>query len=501
MKASGRAKYSYDIVRPGMIYGRILRSPHAHARLKSIDAAAAEKAPGVKALLITIKPGDKVMFPGEEIGALAATTEQQAEDALRMIKVEWEVLPALANVEQAMRPEAPQVFTPANTRKGTAQEDGDLAAGFKAAAFTVEGTYSTQVQTHTSLETHGCVCEWNGDNLTAWVSTQAVHGTREGFAQGLKIPQANVRVITEFMGGGFGSKFGPDMQGLLCARLAKAANAPVKLMLDRKEEHLATGNRPSAFAKVKAGVSDRRQAHRIRRDDVGHGRRGSGIGLSAALHLRVSESPPHAHRRLHQLGTAARDARARTSARVLRDRSVDGRARGSGADGSDGVPPEEPAAARAERDVGEIFSDGRRAHQLEEPSRHRRSDARSDQARARLLGKSLGRRGHRRARTLRDLLRRQRRHALRHAGHRHRQPHDHGDGGGRDARSRRAAGDDRARRQQPAVRAGLRRIDDGGGGDAGDARDGRQGARRAVRAHRAAARRGGRRHHDRRRHA
>ena len=255
MKVSGRAKYSYDIVRPGMIYGRILRTPHAHARLKSIDASAAEKAPGVKALFITIKPGEKVMFPGEEIGALAATTEQQAADALRMIKVEWEVLPALATVEQAMRPEAPQVFTPANTRRGTAQEDGDLAAGFTAAAFTVEGTYSTQVQTHTSLETHGCVCEWNGDNLTAWVSTQAVHGTREGFAQGLKIPQANVRVITEFMGGGFGSKFGPDMQGLLCARLAKAANAPVKLMLDRKEEHLATGNRPSAFARVRAGVS------------------------------------------------------------------------------------------------------------------------------------------------------------------------------------------------------------------------------------------------------
>ncbi len=255
LKASGRAKYSYDITRPGMLYGRILRSPHAHARLTSIDAGAAEKAPGVKALFLTIKPGDKVLYPGEEIGALAATTEQQAEDALRMIKVVWEPLPPLATVEQSMRPEAPQVFTPANTRRGTAQEDGDLAKGFTAAAHTVEATYSTQVQTHTSLETHGCVCEWNGDNLTAWVSTQAVHGTREGFAQGLKIPQANVRVITEFMGGGFGSKFGPDIQGLLCARLAKAAAAPVKLMLDRKEEHLATGNRPSAFAAVKAGVA------------------------------------------------------------------------------------------------------------------------------------------------------------------------------------------------------------------------------------------------------
>ncbi len=255
LKVTGRAKYSYDILRPGMLYGRIIRSPHAHARLKSIDAAAAEKAPGVKALLITIKPGDKVLYPGEEIGALAAVTEQQAADALRLIKVEWEVLPALATVEQSMRPEAPQVFTPANTRRGTAQEDGNLDAGFAAAAHTVEGTYSTQVQTHTSLETHGCICEWNGDNLTAWVSTQAVHGTREGFASGLKIPQANVRVITEFMGGGFGSKFGPDIQGLLCARVAKAAGAPVKMMLDRKEEHLTTGNRPSAFARVRAGVS------------------------------------------------------------------------------------------------------------------------------------------------------------------------------------------------------------------------------------------------------
>ncbi|HET9705970.1 MAG TPA: xanthine dehydrogenase family protein molybdopterin-binding subunit [Vicinamibacterales bacterium] len=255
LKTTGRARYSYDISRPGMLYGRILRSPHAHARVRTIDASGAEKAPGVKAVLVTIKPGDKVLYPGEEIGALAAATEQQAADALRMIKVDWDVLPPLATVEQSMRPEAPQVFTPANTRRGSAQEDGNLDEGFKAAAFTVDATYSTQVQTHTSLETHGCVCEWDGDKLTAWVSTQAVHGTREGFAQGLKIPQANVRVITEFMGGGFGSKFGPDIQGLLCARLAKAANAPVKLMLDRKEEHLATGNRPSAFAKVKAGVA------------------------------------------------------------------------------------------------------------------------------------------------------------------------------------------------------------------------------------------------------
>ena len=87
------------------------------------------------------------------------------------------------------------------------------------------------------------------------MSTQAVHGTREGFAQALSIPQANVRVICEFMGGGFGSKFGPDVQGMLCAKLAKEAGRPVKLMLDRKEEQLASGNRPAAYARRSARAS------------------------------------------------------------------------------------------------------------------------------------------------------------------------------------------------------------------------------------------------------
>jgi xanthine dehydrogenase YagR molybdenum-binding subunit len=238
-----------------MLYGCILRSPHAHARVRAIDLAAAQKAPGVRAVIAATAPGQKVVFAGEEVAALAALTEQQAEDAIRLVRIDWEVLPHLATVDQAMLPEAPKVFEPANVHVGEAEEAGDLAAGLAGAAHTVEGVYSTQVQTHVSPETHGCVCEWNGENLTTWISTQAVHGTREGFAQGLQIPLTNVRVIAEFVGAGFGSKFGPDRQGLFCARLAKAARAPVKLMLTRKEEHLATGNRPSAVAKVRAGVS------------------------------------------------------------------------------------------------------------------------------------------------------------------------------------------------------------------------------------------------------
>src|SRR5262245_54509603 len=237
-----------------MLYGVMVRSPHPHARVVSIDLSAAEKAPGVKAAIAAKEPNAQVMYQGDPIAAVAADTEERARDAARLVKVEYERLPHLSSEAAAMAPDAPPVFPRGNTRKANADETGDLDAGFKAAAHIVEATYSTHVITHVCLETHGSVCEWDGDKLTAWVTTQAVHGTAQGFAQALNIPQANVRVITQFMGGGFGSKFGPDAQGILCAKLARQAKAPVKLMLDRKEEHLDTGNRPSAFAKIRAGV-------------------------------------------------------------------------------------------------------------------------------------------------------------------------------------------------------------------------------------------------------
>jgi xanthine dehydrogenase YagR molybdenum-binding subunit len=259
-KVSGRAKYSFDINRPGMIFGKIVRSPHPHARVVAVDLAEARRAPGVKAALVWKEPGAQVMYQGDPVAAIAADTEEQAIDASRLIKVTYETLSHVATVEQAMASDAPKIFeslqgTVGNQRKGNVDETGDLDAGFKAAAHVVEQTYQTHVITHVCMESHGCVCEWEGDKLTAWVSTQGVHGTKDGFATGLKIPAANVRVITQYMGGGFGSKFGPDSQGLICAKLAQEAKVPVKLFLDRKEEHLDTGNRPSAYAKIKAGVS------------------------------------------------------------------------------------------------------------------------------------------------------------------------------------------------------------------------------------------------------
>jgi xanthine dehydrogenase YagR molybdenum-binding subunit len=258
-KVTGRAKYTFDINRPGMLYGRIVRSPHPHARIVSIDLAAAQRAPGVKAAIVWRDPANAqrntVMYQGDEVAAVAADTEEHAIDAARLVKVEYEVLPHVIVVDQVLSGSAPPVFTGGNVRQGTAQENGDLAAGFKQATHVLEETYSTHVITHVCLESHGAVCEWDGDNLTAWVSTQGISASRDGFASGLNIPAANVRVITQYMGGGFGSKLGSDPQAMICARLAKDAKAPVKLMLDRKEEHLATGNRPSATAHIKAGVT------------------------------------------------------------------------------------------------------------------------------------------------------------------------------------------------------------------------------------------------------
>jgi xanthine dehydrogenase YagR molybdenum-binding subunit len=259
-KVTGRAKYTFDVNRPGMLYGRIVRSPHPHARVVAVDLSSAKRAPGVKTAIVWRDPANtennRVMFQGDEVAAVAADTEEHAIDAARLVKVEYEVLPHATVVDHVLAGTAPAVFTKGNVRQGQTQETGDLAAGFKAAAHTIEETYATHVITHVCLESHGTVCEWDGDKLTVWISTQGINGARENFATALSMPPANVRVICQYMGGGFGAKaLSVGAEGLICARLAKDANVPVKLMLDRKEEHLAVGNRPSAAAKVKAGVS------------------------------------------------------------------------------------------------------------------------------------------------------------------------------------------------------------------------------------------------------
>ncbi len=246
-KASGRATYTYDVHRPGMLFGKMVLSPYAHARIKSIDTSAAEKMPGVKAVQVILGPDADVKWAGQEVLALAAETEEQALDAARAVKIEYERLPHLVR-------DADPAQAGDRAQELAEQVEGDPDQGFRDADVVSEGEYGTSVIAHCCLESHGQVTEWEGDNLTAWVSTQNVSGIVGEFATGLKVDASKVRSITPVMGGGFGSKFGADTWGVACAQLARKAGRPVTMMLERDHELLTAGARPSIYAKVRVGV-------------------------------------------------------------------------------------------------------------------------------------------------------------------------------------------------------------------------------------------------------
>lgn len=254
-KVTGKAKYTYDVNLPGMLYGRILRSPHPHAKVLNVDLSRAIAHPQVRSVVDFEKK--TVRYAGEEVAAVAAVTEEAADDALRLIQVEYDLQPFSVVEEESIAPGAPQIHPKGNVGvpERRQKEEGDLAAGFAAADAIIEQTYRTQVQTHNSLETHGVTAHWDGDELIVYSSTQGVVSVQTQLAKYFKIPTTQVRVLTPYMGGGFGSKFGPGVEGMCAARLSKEAGAPVQLMMSRKEENLCVGNRPSAIMKLKMGAS------------------------------------------------------------------------------------------------------------------------------------------------------------------------------------------------------------------------------------------------------
>ena len=283
-KVTGKAKYTFDINRPGMLYGRILRSEVAHANVVDLDLSEAEAMPGVKAVLPLVEVGRKIRYQGQEIAAVAAETDDIARDAIRRIRVDLEELPSVVTEADAMAENAPQIREDwvGNQSAPNVREEGDINAGFEQAAVEVEATYHAPVQTHVCLETHGHVAEWEDDeNLTVWASTQGVFGVRNDLAGRFNLPANRVRVITEHMGGGFGSKFGPGVEGRTAADLARTTGRPVKLMLTRKAEHLVAGNRPSMTQHVRAGATS--DGRIIAYDMKGYGTGGisSGAGFQA----------------------------------------------------------------------------------------------------------------------------------------------------------------------------------------------------------------------------
>jgi xanthine dehydrogenase YagR molybdenum-binding subunit len=248
LKATGTAQYSYDVNRRGMLFARILRCPHAHARITRIDVSAAEAMPGVKAVKVIQDVGSEIKWALDEVVVVAAESEELAGDAIRAIEVDYEVLPHFVNERELDK--APE-STPAQEAV-----EGDPDTAMAAAEARSKGYYGLPTIAHCCLEAHGSVSDWDDpENLTVWMSTQSVSGIPGQIAEQVGVPAANVRAICQHMGGGFGSKFSPDRWGILCAELAKTTNHPVKLFLERGPEVAVAGGRPSAFAEVELGAS------------------------------------------------------------------------------------------------------------------------------------------------------------------------------------------------------------------------------------------------------
>ncbi len=247
-KTSGRAKYASDVKLPGMLYGVLLTSPHAHARIKAIDTGAAEKSPGVRGVHVISGAGTEIQWAGTEIAMVAADTEEQARDAVRKIKVDYEVLPHVVREEDLSR--AAGRAKPAGERLV-----GDPDKAFQEADVVSEGQYGIPVVAHCCLEPHGGVLQWQGEQVTFHASTQAVSQTGSGLAQNLKVPAANIRVLQDHVGGGFGSKFSSERWDAVAAMLSqKAGGRPVKSFIDRATDLTIAGVRPSAFARIKLGA-------------------------------------------------------------------------------------------------------------------------------------------------------------------------------------------------------------------------------------------------------
>lgn len=275
-RVSGSAIYPSDVKLPNMLYGAILGCPHPNARIKKIDAAAVEKMPGVRGVISGSskdmdykwpyrqnRPPKEVIskvfdahcrFEGDAVAAVAAETPQQAWDAVRAIKVEYEVLPFVADERKAMQQGAASVQEGGNLVQTEKYERGDVAKGFAEADLVLEENYRTACEIHTPMELHGCVAQWDGDRLTLWESTQGVFAVQTDISAVLGLPLAKIRVIGDYMGGGFGSKLAAGKYTAIAALLAKRTARPVKLFLSREQTYLAVGNRPPANMRLKAGV-------------------------------------------------------------------------------------------------------------------------------------------------------------------------------------------------------------------------------------------------------
>jgi len=292
-KVTGRAVYGADVFLPGMLHGRILRSPHAHARIKSIDVSKAQALPGVEAVVTGADlpdPGDriaelgegainlqhlssnclargKVLYKGQAVAAVAAANPHVAEEALGLIQVEYEVLPPVIDVRAAMKADAPllhaDVITDelgkptgqaSNIAKHFQHKLGDLDQGFASATVIVEREFETATVHQGYVEPHNATAQWSADGtLSIWCSTQGAFTVRAQVAELLQLPISRIRVFPTEIGGGFGGKIRVYLEPV-AAVLARKSGRPVKLTMSRAEVFEGTGPTPGSYIKVKMGA-------------------------------------------------------------------------------------------------------------------------------------------------------------------------------------------------------------------------------------------------------
>ena len=290
-RVTGAGRYTRDVVAPGMLFARILRSPHPHARIRSIDVSKAKALPGVRGILThencrvvwgagSVAGGQQyndavkkittqrryafnnpVRFVGEPVAAVAAVNRHVAEEALALIAVHYEVLPFVLDMNEALAPEAPKIWPEGNLSPNNRNEvqpisarRGDAGAALKTAARVFEGRYTTAFVHNAQMEPRACLAYWEGDKLTVYTPTGGIVNCRHDMARDLGIPDDKVRVVVEYMGGNFGNKNQNQDADLITALLAKEAGAPVRLEYSRKEDFIGVHGRWPTAQYYKVGV-------------------------------------------------------------------------------------------------------------------------------------------------------------------------------------------------------------------------------------------------------
>lgn len=293
-KVTGRAKYGADIRLSGLIYGVVLRSPHAHARIKSIDVSQAAALPGVRSVVThkdlrepgsrivelgegavnlkhlsnNILAADKVLYRGHAVAAVAADSVHIAEQAAALIKVNYEVLPAVVDVELAMKANAPLLHDdlltdelgkpaakPSNVAKHFRFETGNLAQGFAQAKVVIEREFRTATVHQGYIEPHNATALWNADgHCTVWTSTQGAFTVRQQVAELVDLPISHVKVVPMEIGGGFGGKIRVYLEPV-AAILSKRTGRPVKVLMSRADVFEGTGPTPGSYIRIKLGVA------------------------------------------------------------------------------------------------------------------------------------------------------------------------------------------------------------------------------------------------------